>query len=213
MKKHIFYLAVCLFAMLISAGCTGVRNDIPPADDSLYIGPDDVPLGDGDPDIDSGPVYRGVVTDITADGGVITFKLESPPGADYGYSSILVQSGADTAADFPLEDIALGDHLEVSFIDRNDGLLPLILSAAKLPGVADSVYNGVVVSYANHLLELEGLTGGDEIIFSISERTRLLIDANEIVPGARLNIYHAGGLTRSDPPMGKALEVRAYREG
>jgi len=211
MKKPIFYLAICLFVLLVSAGCVDVMHDAQPDGDSLYVSPDDIPLGNENQFAD-GPVYRGVVTDITAaDGGTIIFKLESPPGAYYGYSSRLVQSGADTAVDFPLEDIVVGDHLEVSFIERNDGLLPLITYAVKLPAVEDSVYNGVVLSYSDNLLELEGLDGG-KIIFSISEGTRLNIGEDEIVPGARLNIYHGGSLANSQPPMGMAIEVSEYHE-
>ena len=94
-------------------------------------------------------------------------------------------------------------------------------AANRLPDVALVNYNGTLVSVSETdrgrdllLQDLDTPQDASEeelqahrTIFHITEETQLYLGEEVLVPGAKLNIYHRGALTRSIPPQGSALEV------
>jgi hypothetical protein len=161
-------------------------------------------------------MYRGVVTELEEKEGSLFIRLENAEGTDFGYGKILMQTDGDTKTNFREGELKAGDHLEAWFSDRNDGLPPIILTATKLPAVEATVFNGETVRFETREngekeLELRGLKGEGDIIFRISDETRLYIGESELTPGAWVNVYHQGDLTGSAPPQGRALEIRPYK--
>ena len=203
---------------------SGIAPDLPgagaalPENGGIISGePADEPLDDENFDaagrfiVADAPMYRGTVVDSAPENGIYKFKLESAPGTNFGYPSILMHTDENTRTDFSLEDIALGDYLEVFYADRNNGLPPVIIAANLLPPAEICIFNGELLKYyENGTLEMEPLGGGETVVFNFDSSTSFYIDKSGLVQGVRLNIFHRGVFTRSIPPQGFAMEVRSY---
>ena len=99
--------------------------------------------------------------------------------------------------------------------NQNAGGVPAAASVTE--DEVDTIFNGEVTEIRDidgtPQIELKSLEDDSKIIFNISDETQIYMDEDDIIPGARLTVYHSGKLTRSNPPIGQALEIRPYQGG
>lgn len=166
-------------------------------------------------------MYRGEVVDvITSENGDTSIVLEQVEGRDYGHEQIVFNLDEYTRINGELEDIQVGDYLEVFYGGAmTSSVVPHTGAIAinKLMPADIVVFNGEVNEIVfNDDDKTEGymlmtdLSTDMEIVFHFGEGTQIYMNIDEIKPGDKLNILHSGAVAMSMPPQGSALEIAPY---
>lgn len=163
-------------------------------------------------------MYRGTITEVYESEGNTVIKLEQAAGTNFGSPSLTLNITKDTALSFEKADLKEGVYLEAFYNPANASVLQAedAIQLNKLIDAKSSIYNGTVVSITPDKdqngfgdIQLKDLNGENETIFHYSDKTSIQIDLAKVKAGDKLNIYHKGAFTRSIPPQGNALEIRA----
>ena len=170
--------------------------------------------------------YRGTVASIDTDiNGEAMYRLTAFPGSGLT-EQLLVAFTDDSRTSFDLSSVKEGDHLEVFYHPGVEGACALtnydVIAANKLLPAEAVYYNGILVEQRSRedgsvdLVMVPQDTPPEsrqdpmyQFIFHTGPDTQLRMAQEELLEGVQLNIYHKGIATRSIPPQGVALEVRA----
>lgn len=172
------------------------------------------------PTVADAAMYRGTVASISVDGDINYITLKQEKGTNYGYPVKQFKITADTKTDYTKDQLELGSYLEVAYgSSSNIEEVSTAITASLLNEAEFSVYNGTVVSVTpvkgsadEGSILLKDKSSNNQTVFHYNKDTQLYIDKKALKKGAVLNIYHSGALTRSVPPQGNALEIRAYSD-
>lgn len=163
-------------------------------------------------------MYRGTVTQLE-DG---TMVLEAYPGSFVTKTMDFIIDES-TRANFDIETLAVGDHLEVFYGGVNtDGTESVAIAMNRLPAAEMVYYNGTIVDTTETdsgiRLTMASLDMPEDVsdadrsayytVFNVTDETQLYISESDLVPGTALNIYHKGVMALSLPPQGAPLEIR-----
>lgn len=172
--------------------------------------------------------YRGTVTSIDSTlTNEVIYRLTAFPGSGM-QEQLLVVPTPDTRANFDLDTIREGDHLEVFYAPPEGigcGLTCYdVIAANKLLPAEAVYYNGILVEAEDREdgstdLVMVPLDTPQEdwqnpmmqFVFHTGPETQFRMSTQDLEEGMLLNIYHKGIATRSIPPQGVALEVRPFR--
>ena len=128
---------------------------------------------------------------------------------------------ADCACSPPEEGAAPEFRTDLGYLGEDLSQWQTAIAANLLPDADLVNYNGTLLSITETdrgrdlLLQNRDTPEGaseeerrlHQTVFHLTEHTQLYLNEESLAPGAPLNIYHRGVLTRSIPPQGTALEV------
>lgn len=170
-------------------------------------------------------LYRGSLIEFEIISNEISAKLEQYPGSSYGAKNINIIINSDTALSFDPTEMKTGDYIEVFYggpIEAGIDEALSVIGANNLGNADSRVYNGTVQSVSadpessnEYSITMSGLEDDGEIVFNVNtdQGTQIYMNADKLVEGAKLNIFHDVAMTASMPPQVFALEIRIYDEG
>lgn len=169
--------------------------------------------------------YRGEVTKLEKQGDNIALTLRQADGTNFGSQTLDVLITPDTRTYYTADQLVVGAYVEIYYgvaWGPNQQKLPTLhavqeaISADVLTPAQIVVFNGEVVEVMDGFkdtkmsLLMRTLDGSEEVIFHISEETKIYMNESAIKPGARLNLLSSGARTMSLPGQSAALEIYKY---
>ena len=172
------------------------------------------------PPINDAIMYRGTITEITLEKDGVVALLEQAEGTNFGHRAMRGFLDPESSfLTFDIADIQVGDYLEIFYggaLALSEPPFVTAIQAYKLLAASLVLYNGELVEIMEDgslvLNHIGSMPGDEQHVFHIDDATQVYMNLDDLVPGAKLNIFYNGIATRSLPPQSTAQEVRPFAE-